>query len=321
MTSHYLAEKEIAQEAVLQAIELTQQMEKNLAPGDITNKVDLSPVTAADFSVQALINLRLLKAFPNDPIMGEESSSFLRTPEGESLKQTVCATLHPLFPTKTEEDILNAIDQGNWPGGSKKRFWVLDPIDGTRGFIKKEQYAIALALIEGGKVVLGLLGCPHLSSKGVLLTAIKGKGAYLLDLETGKEKRLYSKLSEELIYCEPPMDSKSHSHSKAYEIAKLLNSPPKSLQLDGQCKYALVATGDATMYLRIPMLKKRLEYIWDHAPGMLIVEEAGGKVTDMDGKRFDFSLGTTLSENRGVLATNGIEHQKVVEATAQTLET
>lgn len=321
MTSHYLTEKKIAKEAVLQAIQLSQQMERNLAPTDIINKVDLSPVTAADFSVQALINLHLLRAFPNDSIMGEENASFLRTPEGELIKHRVCSTLQNLFPQKTAEEILSALDRGDWPGGSKRRFWVLDPIDGTRGFIKKEQYAIALALIENGEVVLGLLGCPHMYQKGALLSATKGEGAYLLDLESGQEHRLHSKSAHQLIYCEPPMDSKSHSHSKAYEIAKLLNTNPESVQLDGQCKYALVAAGEAAMYLRIPMLKKRLEYIWDHAPGMLIVEEAGGRVTDIDGKRFDFSLGTTLAENRGVLATNGVEHQKVIEATAKVIKT
>ena len=84
-------------------------------------------------------------------------------------------------------------------------------------------------------------------------------------------------------------------------------------------KYGAIARGDAHFYTRVPLaqFEGKKENIWDHAPGVIIVEEAGGKVTDLDGKALDFSLGAKLSNNRGVLATNGVIHEQVLEAIKQ----
>ncbi|MDX1429115.1 MAG: inositol monophosphatase family protein, partial [Rhodothermales bacterium] len=72
--------------------------------------------------------------------------------------------------------------------------------------------------------------------------------------------------------------------------------------------------GDAEIYMRLPTRADYVEKIWDHAAGMLVVEEAGGQVTDIDGKRLDFSHGDGLAENSGVIATNGKLHDAVIEA-------
>lgn len=58
-------------------------------------------------------------------------------------------------------EILEAISRCNSTGGPTGRHWVLDPVDGTLGFVRGDQYAVALALIENGKVVIGVLGCPN----------------------------------------------------------------------------------------------------------------------------------------------------------------
>ena len=88
--------------------------------------------------------------------------------------------------------------------------------------------------------------------------------------------------------------------------------------IDSQCKYAMVAQGDAELYLRIPRDDVYREKIWDHAAGAILVEEAGGKVTDVFGKPLDFSRGRTLEQNRGVVASNGPNHDAVIRALAQT---
>jgi len=85
------------------------------------------------------------------------------------------------------------------------------------------------------------------------------------------------------------------------------------LRVDSQAKYAMVARGDAEIYLRLPR-GDYVENIWDHAAGMMLVEEAGGAVTDLTGKPLDFSHGPELSENRGIVATNGAFHERVIEA-------
>ena len=80
----------------------------------------------------------------------------------------------------------DAIDRGDFQGGARQRFWTLDPIDGTKGFLRKEQFAVCLALVEQGQVQLAVQGCPNLpcrlndpqSPRGVLFWAIRGQGAY-----------------------------------------------------------------------------------------------------------------------------------------------
>ena len=66
--------------------------------------------------------------------------------------------------------------------------------------------------------------------------------------------------------------------------------------------------------MRLPTKKSYEEKIWDHAAGMIIVEEAGGRVTDLFGKPLDFSRGRTLDNNQGIVATNGLVHERMLEA-------
>jgi 3'(2'), 5'-bisphosphate nucleotidase len=84
--------------------------------------------------------------------------------------------------------------------------------------------------------------------------------------------------------------------------------------MDSQAKYGIVARGEAEIYLRMPTRADYRERIWDHAAGALIVEEAGGTVTDIMGRPLDFHHGRELSANRGVIVTNGRCHARVLEA-------
>jgi len=319
MTKSYNKEKEVAIEAVTQACALARQMQGQLVALDIVNKEDLSPVTITDFSVQALINMHLMRAFPHDEIMGEEDALFLRNPQHVTIKRKVIEQIEKIFPGTPETAILDAIDQGGSKGGPNGRFWVLDPIDGTRGFIQQEQYAIALALVENGKVVLGALGCPRVSvqgypKQGALFVAVKGQGTIMIPYDTHEKISLHVSQSAELIYCEPHTLSQTHSHALAFEVSKKVHASPHPFRLDSQCKYALVAKGDADIYLRLPTVGSSSEYIWDHAAGAIVVEEAGGKVSDMQGNPLDFSKGISLSKNTGIVASNGFIHERVIAA-------
>src|SRR5439155_19463982 len=95
-------------------------------------------------------------------------------------------------------------------------------------------------------------------------------------------------------------------------------TPP--LRLDSQAKYATVARGDASIYLRLPTRQDYREKIWDHAAGLIIVEEAGGRVSDVRGAALDFSRGRRLEANAGVIATNGHIHDRVVAAVTRALD-
>ena len=322
----YEKEKAIAIEAVLKASKLCKSVQKNLVSEETAEKKDKSPVTVADFGAQAIIIHDLKKAFPSDPIVAEEDARELTICGGDLLREKVVKNVLDIVPSFTEELVISSINQGNFEGGPADRFWTLDPIDGTKGFLRKAQYAIALALIENGEVVLGILGCPNLKTAnnengdtGVMFFAEKGKGTYLITDENEERISVSSEdKASSASFCES-VESAHSSHSASSKIADLLGVTKEPVRIDSQCKYGVLAMGDASIYLRLPTRKDYSEKIWDHAAGYLVVVEAGGKVTDCYGKPLDFTVGTTLKENTGIIGTNGKIHDEVLRAVKQVL--
>jgi 3'(2'), 5'-bisphosphate nucleotidase len=101
-------------------------------------------------------------------------------------------------------------------------------------------------------------------------------------------------------------------------IAEHLGITAEPLRLDSQTKYAVVARGDASIYLRFAHGDYR-ENVWDHAAGALIVSEAGGVVTDALGRQLDFTRGRRLDANRGIVASAAAIHGRVLEAVVAVL--
>jgi 3'(2'), 5'-bisphosphate nucleotidase len=91
------------------------------------------------------------------------------------------------------------------------------------------------------------------------------------------------------------------------------------LRIDSQAKYGVVACGQASLYLRLPSPKtpNYREKIWDHAAGSILIQEAGGKVTDVHGNSLDFTCGAELIANRGVIVSNAVHHEAVLTALQQ----
>ena len=108
----------------------------------------------------------------------------------------------------------------------------------------------------------------------------------------------------------------SHSdldtHAQIAHQVGIINPP---IRMDGQGKYGVLARGEASVYIRLPnpATPDYRECIWDHAAGLIVVEEAGGVVTDVDGRTLDFSQGRRMTANRGILATNGDLHPQLLE--------
>ncbi len=318
----YEIERRIAIEAVIKACKLCRAVQTAHLGGGVIDKEDRSPVTVADFGAQAVVSDHLVVSFPHDPLVGEEDSGLLRQPENATLRQTVMKHVRLISPHLKENEIVAAIDRGSAEGGSKGRFWTLDPIDGTKGFLRGDQYAVALALIEDGRVRLGVLGCPSLpviglrGEGGSLFAAVRGEGSVLWDIDRDEGKKItVADIVDpsEALFCES-FESSHSSHDDMEQILKRLGVKKLSLRMDSQAKYGLLARGDGTVYLRLPTKKSYVEKIWDHAAGCIVVEEAGGKVTDLAGKPLDFSQGKTLVKNKGVIATNGKLHEVVLKA-------
>ena len=92
------------------------------------------------------------------------------------------------------------------------------------------------------------------------------------------------------VFCES-VEAAHAAHSVQAGIASRLGITAPSFRIDSQCKYAVVARGEASIYLRLPRDTSYREKVWDHAAGALVLEEAGGRVSDLDGRPLDFSRG------------------------------
>lgn len=276
-------------------------------------KADESPVTIADYCSQALVLERLAALTPDIGVVAEEQGEALR--ERREMCERVAGFAQRFAPGLTAARLPDVLDRGNHPGGASGCFWTLDPIDGTKGYLRGGQYAIALALIEDGRPVLGFLGCPRYEVEGlggVGVVFYGGEGVEAAMVASPGAKARAVRVSEALQTCDARLcesvESGHTSHDRSAELIERLGLSKEVLRMDSQAKYAAVAHGAAGVYMRLPVKKGYREKIWDHAAGVAVIEAAGGKVTDLNGKALDFGLGETLSGNRGVLATNGALH-------------
>ncbi len=322
-------QRRTALEAVRKACLLCQAVQAEwLRGGEATTKEDRSPVTVADYGAQAVISLSLARLEPRLPIVGEESAAALRRESASVTRAEVTRHVRALVPDASEAAILDAIDACADRGGASGRRWVLDPIDGTKGYLRRGQYAVALALLDEGTPTLGILGCPSLRSadgarEGSMFVAEGGQGAFEIGLEDAAdadEVRIRVADLEDpaaAAFCES-VETEHSAHDRHAAIAARLGVSAPPVRMDSQCKYGVVARGEAAIYLRLPRTESYREKIWDHAAGCLVVTEAGGRVTDVDGRELDFGQGRTLLGNRGIVATNGRLHDRVLAAIDQT---
>ena len=311
-----VAEKEVAINAVLKAAQLCQAVQSDMVETDTIKKVDRSPVTVADFGSQALICSAIGDAFPKDCIVAEEDSHALR--ENPRLLSRVTDYVNR-FAECSPNQVCEWIDRGQ--SEVNNRYWTLDPIDGTKGFLRRNQYAVALALIVEGEVKFGLLACPNLpqawgklaSGQGCLLVAAQGEGAYMHGLDGVLLKQI--RVAANARRFVDSFEILHGDHGAHARVTQELGITAQPIQIDSQAKYGLVARGEASIYLRLPNPRTPhyREYIWDHAAGIVVVEEAGGIVTDMHGQSLNLLEGRRMTSNRGIVATNGKLHERVLE--------
>lgn len=350
----YAKELRIASLAVKRASVLTKSLSDTLVETSKTGtqiKDDKSPVTVGDYASQALINHAIKINFPGDHIVGEEDSLTLKDGSEEAnalskrildilseAQQRTSRSTEDLGELKFLNEVYESIDLGNYEGGSKGRFWALDPIDGTKGFLRGDQFAVCLALIEDGKVVLGVIGCPNLpefislnenqsGKKGGLFSAVKGVGAFYTPLfETEdftplKDQQIIKMTSETspaTLKVVEGVEKGHSSHSTQSQIKDKLGFSTttvakQTINLDSQVKYCVLAKGQADIYLRLPVSDTYREKIWDHAAGNILLYESGGQVGDINGEPLDFGKGRLL-DSKGVIAANKAVFPKVIEA-------
>ncbi len=317
-------EIKFALHAVRQAAQVVQHVQAELVSPAMT-KEDRSPVTVADFASQALVAWLLEQAFPNDPLVAEEDAEALRQPEGSQTLEMVTRYVAEFSQQANPESVCRWVDKG--AAQPTSRYWCLDPIDGTKGFLRGDQYAVALALIVDGKVQLGVLGCPNLTDAyrpemdgaGSLVVAARGQGAWVTPLDAPGEftpLRVSQRVKPTQARLLRSFESGHTNVSQIDELMEIMGINTEPLRMDSQAKYAVLAAGKGDLLLRLLSTSKPdyREKIWDQAAGSIILEEAGGRISDIRGKALDFTQGRTLAKNRGILASNMHLHHAALRA-------
>ncbi|MEM0983843.1 MAG: 3'(2'),5'-bisphosphate nucleotidase [Planctomycetota bacterium] len=321
-----------AREAVVLASGVCRQVQAALDEVRSITKDDKSPVTVADFASQAIVAKTLSEKLGKVNLVAEETSTFLREDgHGAHLNATVSA-VQDVFPDATADEVLKWIDIG-CGDASESAFWTLDPIDGTKGFLRNQQYAIALGYIESGTPTLGVMGCPNLPrdmsepldvphAEGCVYYALRGEGVYEAPADTTDAESI--RLTQlEHAEGEPVCITASveKAHTNVSDTDRMLEwmqqqgeDIGEKVRIDSQCKYAVVARGQADAYLRLPTRPGYVERIWDHAAGALIAAEAGSAVSDIFGNELDFSQGRGLEKNKGIVCAPPRLHGKLIAA-------
>lgn len=226
------------------------------------------PVTAADREASRMIVNGLMAQFPGDGILSEE--------EIDDIETRVSAS----------------------------RAWIIDPIDGTKGFIHKNgDFGVQIGLAAEGEAVVGIV---YLPASGVLYYASKGNGAFVVK-NGGAAERLYVSGKTELGEMRLAVSS-SHPSAKMKELVTGLGI--RNVRQNGSVglKVGLIAEKLCDLYIHLSPRTK----FWDTCAPEVILQEAGGRLTNLFGEANVYDLADVQNHN-GILATNGASHEKVVE--------
>lgn len=267
---------------------------------------------------QAIISWRIQQEYPDFTMVGEEDAESL-TEGGEAgaeslgkivklINKTLKTHKGKSAPQLNSDEVVSLINKGAGVGG-QGRHWILDPVDGTLGFVRGDQYAIALAMMEDGDLKVGVMGCPNMPKmgevleydtsytygfsprqvskllageslgwfKGCIFSAVKGRGTFMQPCDTDikvdpVEVRVSQEFKPEAArFCEPVMKANS-SQGFTASVATNLGIASKPLRVYSQVKYGSVARADADVFMKFPKAGYK-EKIWDHAAGVIIGEE------------------------------------------------
>lgn len=351
MSTPFSRERLLAELTVQRASILTKKVLSAVNKGELS-KTDSSPVTIADFAAQTLIISAIHHAFPYDRFVGEEDADALRG--NASLRERVWELVRSthlddeeseamLASPSSAEEMFEMIDLGGrGVGGRKGRVWMLDPVDGTATFLRGEQYAVSLALVEDGRELVGVIGCPNLSLEtgrvdeksvdrkglGLMLSAVRGEGAIIRPMGTGglRPGRIIEKSRDgpadlRNLHFVDYTPSKLWSQEKVRRIAEKVGATyPGTEVWSSHMRYVALIVGGADIQVRIPLKKNVTTSVWDHAGSQLIFTEVGGKITDLDGKKIDFGAGRKLGNNWGIIAAREGIHSIILKVANETIK-
>ncbi len=225
------------------------------------------PVTIADKTASRIIVEGLAEAFPNDAILSEEETD------------------------DTEDRLFG------------KRVWMIDPIDGTWGFIKKDgDFGVQIGLTANGEAVLGVV---YLPVHGKIFFAAKDEGAFLIE---NADEPIPLHVSDKTNFAEMNLaSSRNHRSPRMHRIIESFGIHKEIQRGSVGLKVGLIAEQIADLYIHLSPRTK----FWDTCAPQIILEEAGGRMTDVFGSSLRYDLRDVQNHN-GVLASNGAAHEKAV---------
>lgn len=335
MISRLQKELDVACTAVQHCAVLTQRLQREtLSQDSQVSKSDFSPVSTGDFASQALLTSATHGGFPGDKFLAEESADELRQNAG--LLQQVWNLVQELKPAfesgnialstpSSKEEVCDFIDYGGKNEQSDQgRLWVFDPIDGTATFLRGQQYALNCAFLIDGVEEIGIIGCPNArldsdtvsedevnkNGLGIMIFAVRGEGAWIRPMQSNGQLAAATKLDRHgekatlnnLIWSDSSTYTSTIMHLHQ-QIASKLNTPWPGVDLfSSLMKYVSLGLGRSHIVLRIFRFTSWRSNMWDHAGGVLIFEEVGGKVTDLEGKAIDFAQGRKMAASKSSVA-------------------
>ena len=238
-----------------------------------TSADDIEPVTQADTIANDLIVTRLKREFPGDGILAEESVDTKRRLE-------------------------------------KSRVWMVDPLDGTNGFIDGNgDFAVQIGLAEEGQCVLGVVYQPL---PGVLYRAVRGGGTWI---ERPQFEPMKAQVSDKKTISEMRLAaSRSHRSPRMNKVVTQLGFPEEVQRGSVGIKVGLLIEQQCDVYIHLSPRTKQ----WDTCAPEVILTEAGGRITDLFGYPLNYNVPDVQNRN-GLVASNGVSHDQIIETLAPLL--
>jgi 3'(2'), 5'-bisphosphate nucleotidase len=220
---------------------------------DVERKADDSPLTAADLAAHRCIVARLADATPDIPVLSEEAA-----------------------------DAVPATTRRGWA-----RLWVVDPLDGTREFVKRNgEFTVNIALVEGGEAVFGVIQAPV---TGALWHGARGQGAYRREGDADVALRTRVPAAAPLRVAASRSHRNARTEALLERIAADTGADGEPVALGSSLKFCRLAEGGLDVYPRFGPTSE-----WDTAAGQAIVEAAGGCVLDPRGRPLRYNQRDTL---------------------------
>src|SRR5690606_30081059 len=190
--------------------------------------------------------------------------------------------------------------------------WMLDPIDGTKGYLAGRYYAIALGYFNDGKPVFGAMAVPHAPRaektriNNAIAFAVVGRGAWIAPINESGALDFEPLRTEQNYFPKPHRVAVSLEHGGGLE--EMIGKGDIELaKMDSQAKYLAVAANEMDAYIRKTRGDGGTDVTWDHMPGALIAQEAGCTVRQFNGEPIDFKPQGIVTFNGGLICHRGPE--------------